>query len=384
MTASYPARMPTDLSSAAPADPSGPSRPLAVLLLAALLLPPLAGPPPVPVTIDGRTTVLRTHAATVADVLAAAGLALAPDDLVLPEPGLPATAGASGVVVETAVDATVLINGRERIAVRTTDATVDGVLAAAGLTSGERLRADTGRDPAAPVADGEVLAASLPMPVRAVVEGVTLVGWSPADTPAGVLGDLGVELRDHHVITPAPDAPMRPGTEIAVRRVEVLEVEERVAVPRPVSRVETPDLYVGVVRVADEGRDGEELVRLRVTREDGVEVAREELSRERVTPAVPRVERIGTREVRRPDVWDDLARCEAGGRWDAVRTIRGVPTFAGGLQFHPRTWAAYRPAGFPEAASQASREQQIEVAERVLAAQGWGAWPACARRLGLR
>ena len=32
----------------------------------------------------------------------------------------------------------------------------------------------------------------------------------------------------------------------------------------------------------------------------------------------------------------------------------------------------------------ASREQQIVVAERVLASQGWGAWPGCSSKLGLR
>ena len=59
-------------------------------------------------------------------------------------------------------------------------------------------------------------------------------------------------------------------------------------------------------------------------------------------------------------------------------------SYHGGLQFDARTWSAYRPEGFPALASEATREQQIEVAERVLARQGWGAWPACSRRLGLR
>jgi hypothetical protein len=32
----------------------------------------------------------------------------------------------------------------------------------------------------------------------------------------------------------------------------------------------------------------------------------------------------------------------------------------------------------------ASREQQIEIAEKVLAVSGWGAWPGCSAKLGLR
>jgi LysM repeat protein len=75
--------------------------------------------------------------------------------------------------------------------------------------------------------------------------------------------------------------------------------------------------------------------------------------------------------------WDRLAQCESGGNW-AINTGNG---FSGGLQFTPGTWRAFGGAGV---AHHASREQQIAVAERVLAEQGWGAWPACSRKLGLR
>lgn len=74
--------------------------------------------------------------------------------------------------------------------------------------------------------------------------------------------------------------------------------------------------------------------------------------------------------------WDRLAQCESTGNW-AADTGNG---FSGGLQFTPGTWRAFGGTG---AAHHASREEQIAVAERVLAAQGWGAWPACSRKLGL-
>jgi hypothetical protein len=76
-------------------------------------------------------------------------------------------------------------------------------------------------------------------------------------------------------------------------------------------------------------------------------------------------------------VWDRLAQCEAGGNW-ATNTGNG---YSGGLQFSPGTWAANGGSG---SASSASREEQIAVAERVQASQGWGAWPACSSKLGLR
>jgi LysM repeat protein len=75
--------------------------------------------------------------------------------------------------------------------------------------------------------------------------------------------------------------------------------------------------------------------------------------------------------------WDKLAQCESTGNW-SINTGNG---FSGGLQFTPSTWRAFGGTG---AAHHASREEQIVVAERVLAKQGWGAWPACSRKLGLR
>jgi nucleoid-associated protein YgaU len=74
--------------------------------------------------------------------------------------------------------------------------------------------------------------------------------------------------------------------------------------------------------------------------------------------------------------WDALAQCESGGNW-AINTGNG---YYGGLQFTLGTWQAHGGTGNPAAAS---RSTQIAVAERVLASQGWGAWPACSAKLGL-
>ena len=76
--------------------------------------------------------------------------------------------------------------------------------------------------------------------------------------------------------------------------------------------------------------------------------------------------------------WDRVAQCESGGNWD-VNTGNG---FQGGLQFTSSTWRGFGGAQFAPAAHQASRVQQITVAERVLAKQGWGAWPVCSRKAG--
>ena len=69
--------------------------------------------------------------------------------------------------------------------------------------------------------------------------------------------------------------------------------------------------------------------------------------------------------------WDAIAQCESGGNWHIDST------YDGGLQFHPDTWLAYGGGRYARYAWQASREQQIAIAEKVLAGQGPGAWPNC-------
>ncbi len=76
-------------------------------------------------------------------------------------------------------------------------------------------------------------------------------------------------------------------------------------------------------------------------------------------------------------VWDRLAACESGGRWH-LSTGNG---FYGGLQFTLSSWRAVGGSGYPH---QASKAEQIARAEKLMAIQGWGAWPACSSKLGLR
>ncbi|ORX01044.1 transglycosylase family protein [Mycolicibacillus trivialis] len=68
--------------------------------------------------------------------------------------------------------------------------------------------------------------------------------------------------------------------------------------------------------------------------------------------------------------WDAVAQCESNGNWSAD-TGNG---FYGGLQFKESTWREFGGVGSP---SDASRDQQIAVANRVLAVQGPEAWPKC-------
>lgn len=76
------------------------------------------------------------------------------------------------------------------------------------------------------------------------------------------------------------------------------------------------------------------------------------------------------------DTWDNIAQCESGGNW-GTHTGNG---YSGGLQFAPSTWRAYGGSG---SASNASKTEQKRVAQKVVASQGWNAWPSCSHKAGV-
>jgi hypothetical protein len=79
------------------------------------------------------------------------------------------------------------------------------------------------------------------------------------------------------------------------------------------------------------------------------------------------------------EVWDAVAACESGGRWDL-----NVGRFDGGIQFLPSTWRAAGGLKYAPFAYAATREEQIDIADKWLARTSWRQWPACSKRLGLR
>ena len=154
----------------------------------------------------------------------------------------------------------------------------------------------------------------------------------------------------------------------------------------PEQTVEDPEAFEGERTVTEPGTPGEREVHYTVTRVNGVETQRERSAENVLTEARPAVVRVGTKprpavpESSRGGVWDSIAACESGGNW-SINTGNG---YSGGLQFAPSTWTAHGGGQYAPTANLATREQQIAIAEKVQASQGWGAWPACTAKLGLR
>lgn len=77
--------------------------------------------------------------------------------------------------------------------------------------------------------------------------------------------------------------------------------------------------------------------------------------------------------------WDAVAQCESDGNWQ-ISTGNG---FSGGLQFTKSTWSSFGGDEYASNAKDATKEQQIAVAERILQEQGPKAWPNCSKKAGL-
>ncbi|MFF4343895.1 transglycosylase family protein [Kitasatospora sp. NPDC001540] len=87
----------------------------------------------------------------------------------------------------------------------------------------------------------------------------------------------------------------------------------------------------------------------------------------------------GTASAATVATWDKVAQCESSGNW-SINTGNG---FYGGLQFTSSTWAEFGGTAYASRADLATKDQQIAIAEKVLASQGPGAWPVCSIQAGL-
>ena len=202
--------------------------------------------------------------------------------------------------------------------------------------------------------------------VRAAVLG-TLTALLLAGTSTAVSGPA------HAVESRAGDGADRHGGFAIVKvREKYVEGEKFAA---PVVEKKDNTMNSGETKVVRLGRPGIRNVTYLFVFENGNLTHKRVKNQDVLKKPRPKVVRVGTKI---PDgVWDRLAQCESGGNWH-INTGNG---YYGGLQFSLGTWHAYGGTGLP---SQHSRETQIAVATRLRnASGGYGAWPACAARLGL-
>jgi uncharacterized protein YabE (DUF348 family) len=356
-------------------------RVLVLLLVALLAVPVVQAAQRLRVNIDGDVFHVLSFDATVGDVLEEQGVLLAAGDEVLPAPDTPLEQ-VSAITVLRTIDVTLDVDGATTTH-RGVWRSVEGLLADEDIT----VDATQVLRPAArtPLEDGDTVTITSPTAVTVVADGEVSQLATHLGTVGELLDNAGVEVRADDILSPARTTSLTDGAEITVQRVGFDEVAEEVALPFQEESRATSQLFTDQSRVAQEGEEGLRIDTYRVTVIDGEAAERELVSEEVVREPVTRIVERGTaqRPPRRMaddgSVWYDLAQCEAGGRWD----YNGSSGYDGGLQFHPDTWRRNKLSGYPEYAWQASPSQQIEVGKRLQSRAGWGAWPSCARKLGL-
>jgi hypothetical protein len=187
-------------------------------------------------------------------------------------------------------------------------------------------------------------------------------------------------------VAPAADTKIVDGMQIAVTRTRTANVTETLPLLPPEQRIEDPTMNMSKTIVENPGAPGVHDVTFAVTKVNGAETGRQQLDAVVTTPAQPKVVRVGAKPgtevppVSNGATWDALAQCEATGNWH-INTGNG---FYGGVQFDQNTWERQGGLRYAPRADLATREEQIAIASRTQATQGWGAWPACTSRLGMR
>ena len=226
---------------------------------------------PVWIQADGRTWPVRTHAAAPDQILAEAGLSLAPHDRVVVEDD-PAGEGASlRIRVERAVPVTVHEDGRV-LTFYTTATTVGGALREAGLTLYLADRVEPGL--AQPLSAGMHIHVERSQPVTVRVDGRVIRTRTHRDQIAPVLADLGVVLTGQDYTIPPLDAPLNGETTIVVVRVSERFLIQQEPIPFDVVWQPDPELELDERRLIQDGAPGVLERRLRVRYEDGQEVSR--------------------------------------------------------------------------------------------------------------
>lgn len=310
----------------------------------------------VQIDVDGQVRAVSSVTKNVSDALDAAGVEVAPEDRV--EPGLdtPLSDVDESIIVRKQKDVTVVEDDSSR-EVKTHSLTVNELLEELGIVVKEGDEVSMPGDEV--LTPGAVVDIRHSVEVRYVpIEGEARQVSTFAKTVGEFLKEQGVELGEDVEVVPGVGEPIAEGVEVVVSRHEVPVKEETHKEP--------------VVNETSSAVASEEPLVEQAPVQQSPVVSGPAYTQPPAADPAP--------VVASGSVWDSLAQCEAGGNW-AINTGNG---YYGGLQFSAGTWNAHGGQQYAPTADQATREQQIAVAEKVQAAQGWGAWPACTASLGIR
>jgi resuscitation-promoting factor RpfB len=335
----------------------------------------------VTLSLDGKSQQVTAMGGTVGDVLEAQGVKVGDHDRVAP-PLDQSVSDGTHISVRFGRPLELTVDGNEQTYwVTATD--VAGALQQIGRGfAGAALSVSRGAD-----IDRGGLSVDVATPKKVTLKiGDTkpVTKTVPALDVRDLLDRVDVDVDKDDVVKPALGSDLEDGDKVVVTRIKTVTKRYKHEVVQYETIERSDDsLYKGHSAVVRAGENGARDVTYRLTFRNGHLVARKVVRQHLVDAPVDAIVRVGTKEEVTTNfasgntVWDALAQCESGGNW-AINTGNG---YYGGLQFNIGTWHAYGGSGLP---SQASRETQIAIATKVRdASGGYGAWPACAAKLGL-
>ncbi|WP_310964693.1 transglycosylase family protein [Nocardioides terrisoli] len=333
----------------------------------------------VTLSVDGHPQSVRTFADTVGGVLKDKGIHIGAHDTVVPSLDSDVVDG-SQISVRYGRQLHLTVDGKQKT-VWTTASTVNGALdqlgdAYAGAALSVSRSASIDRE-------GMALKIATPHRIWVKVAGGHLKAHRVAAFDArGVLDQLHVRYNGNDRITPGPQHVIKAGDHVVLTRIAVRtkSVKDEV-MPFSTIRHDDSSMTQGTTKTVRAGQTGRRDVTYKVTFHNGHVFKRKVLRQHVFSQPVAAIVKVGTAApapstnyASGGTVWDRIAQCESGGNW-AANTGNG---YYGGLQFNLGTWQAYGGTGRPD---QASRAQQIAIAEKVRAASGgYGAWPVCGSR----
>lgn len=328
-------------------------------------------------TVDGRERTLHTFADDVTELLAEEGVEVDEHDIVAPEPGRGLSDG-DEVAVRHARPMTLTLNG-DRRQVWTTARTVSGALRELGVRA-DGAYLSVSRSTAIGRA-GLTLDVRTERRVTFLADGRQHTVRTTAATVEEALREAGVELRGDDTTSVPLDRFPRDGQTVTVMRIRGDERAHLEHVPFRTVHRDDPRLAEGTRVIERRGRAGLRRITYQVRTVNGVRERERRVGAELVRAPRTQLVRVGTRRpsraVARADRldWPALARCESGGRPNAVDSSG---TYGGLYQFDTRTWRSLGGRGSPQ---DASRHEQTLRAKKLYVLRGASPWPTCGHKL---
>jgi resuscitation-promoting factor RpfB len=338
----------------------------------------------VTLSVDGETSQVRTSADTVGALLKSENIDVNNHDVVAPNLEEKVEDG-TRVAVKFGRKITFTIDGAEQT-IWTTATTVDEALTAltvdlAGAELSTSRSSGIGRE-------GLAIIIATEKTVIIVDAGKKRTVNTTGQTLDDALAAAKITVDHDDKLSASPNARLVDGAKFTFTRVDIKSKTKKVKVDYDTTRKKTSRLNKGVTKIDTRGVSGVRAVTYKLVRHNGELVRRTKIKSKLIKKPVTEVILVGTKTAKKSSgssssstpsgsVWDKLAQCESGGNW-SINTGNG---YYGGLQFSLSTWRAYGGKGYPH---QASRDEQIRIAKKLQAAAGWGSWPACSSKLGLR